>query len=95
MSRSNLIDVPRLDGASDLLGVDKYTTALIKFISTASMPITMAIQGEWGSGKTSLMNQVRYHLCDETEKMDTSKPYHGIWINTWQYSLMKSPKKLL
>lgn len=43
MSRSNLIDVPRLAGASDLLGVDNYTTALIKFISTASMPITMAI----------------------------------------------------
>ncbi len=41
------------------------------------------------------MNQVRYHLCDETEKMDTSKPYHGIWINTWQYSLMKSPEEII
>lgn len=95
MQRSNLIDIPRRAGAHDLLGVDKYTTALIKFISTANMPITMAIQGEWGSGKTSLMNQVRYHLCDETEKMDTSKPYHGIWINTWQYSLMKSPEEII
>ena len=95
MQRSNLIDVPRLAGADDLLGIDKYTHALTKFISTANMPITLAIQGEWGSGKTSLMNQVKYHLCDDTENIDTTKPYHGIWINTWQYSLMKSPEQII
>ena len=52
MNHSNLIDIPRPAGYNDLLGVDKYTNALVNFISTAQMPITLAIQGEWGSGKT-------------------------------------------
>lgn len=43
---SNIIDKPRKEGAEDLLGVDKYTTALIKFIETCQMPTTLAIQGD-------------------------------------------------
>lgn len=95
MAHSNLIDIPRPAGYSDLLGVDKYTNALVNFISTAQMPITLAIQGEWGSGKTSLMNQVCYRLCDTLEAPDPTKLYHGIWINTWQYSLLKSPEQII
>ncbi|MDR2870444.1 MAG: KAP family NTPase [Deferribacteraceae bacterium] len=95
MNHSNIIDIPRQAGSEDLLGVDKYVNALVSFISTAQMPTTLAIQGEWGSGKTSLMNQVRYQLCEMPDMPDTTKPYHGIWINTWQYSLMKSPEEVL
>ena len=29
------------------------------------MPTTIAIQGEWGSGKTSMMNQMKHSLCEE------------------------------
>ena len=95
MGHSNIIDTPRQAGSKDLLGVDKYVNALVSFISTAHMPTTLAIQGEWGSGKTSLMNQVRYHLCEMPGMPDVSKPYHGIWVNTWQYSLMQSPEQAL
>ena len=35
---SNIIDKPRKEGAEDLLGVDKYTDALIQFIETCQMP---------------------------------------------------------
>ncbi len=95
---SNIIDKPRKEGAEDLLGVDKYTTALIKFIETCQMPTTLAIQGEWGSGKTSLLNQIRYHLCESdlnTNEVNNTKPFYGIWVNTWQYSLMKSKDEAL
>jgi hypothetical protein len=95
---SNIIDNPRKEGAEDLLGVDKYTTALIKFIETCQMPTTLAIQGEWGSGKTSLLNQIRYHLCESdlnTNEVNNTKPFYGIWVNTWQYSLMKSKDEAL
>lgn len=95
MGHSNIIDIPRQAGSKDLLGVDKYVNALVNFISTAQMPTTLAIQGEWGSGKTSLMNQVRYHLCEMPDVPDVTKPYHGIWVNTWQYSLMQSPGQVL
>jgi predicted KAP-like P-loop ATPase len=53
MRTSNIIDKPRKEGAEDLLGIDKYLAALIQFIQTCQMPTTLAIQGEWGSGKTS------------------------------------------
>ncbi|MDL2272208.1 KAP family NTPase [Desulfovibrio sp. OttesenSCG-928-I05] len=95
MRHSNIIDTPRPAGSEDLLGVERYINALINFISTAQMPTTLAIQGEWGSGKTSLMNQVRYHLCEMPDMPDPTKPYHGIWINTWQYSLMQAPEQVL
>ena len=95
MKYSNVIDTPRSPGSDDLLGVDRYVMALSQFISVAQMPTTLAIQGEWGSGKTSLMNQVRYKLCEMPGEVDPQKLYHGIWINTWQYALMRSPEEAL
>ena len=53
-------------------------------------PITIALQGEWGSGKTSLMNLLRYNLCDVNDA-----PYFPVWTNTWQYSLMKTPSQAI
>jgi hypothetical protein len=97
MSVSNIIDRPRPAGESDLLDIDKYTDALVKYIETCRMPTTLAIQGEWGSGKTSLLNQIRYQLCEDEDKLELSKekPYYGVWVNTWQYSLMKSKDETL
>jgi DNA-binding ferritin-like protein (Dps family) len=87
---TSVIDVPRRAGQSDLFGIDKYKTALVKFIETTSTPITVAIQGEWGSGKTSLMNTLKDELCDQD-----GKKFYPIWLNTWQFSLMKSEEETL
>lgn len=95
MKFSNVIDTPRAPGSDDLLGVDRYVDALTQFIEVAQMPTTLAIQGEWGSGKTSLMNQVRHRLCDMGETEPLQKPFFGIWINTWQYAMMRSPEETL
>ncbi len=98
MGVSNIIDKPRTAGTDDLLGIEKYENALIKFIETCQMPTTLAIQGEWGSGKTSLLNQIRHRLCEvenETVEYNKQKAYYGIWVNTWQYSLMKSKDEAL
>ncbi|MEI8085689.1 MAG: P-loop NTPase fold protein [Paludibacter sp.] len=94
---SNIIDRPRIAGADDLLGIDKYTDALVRFIETCEMPTTLAIQGEWGSGKTSLLNQIRHRLCEnELDPVSIDKKeYYGIWVNTWQYSLMKTKDEAL
>jgi GTPase SAR1 family protein len=98
MKTSNIIDKPRKEGAEDLLGVDKYTDALIQFINTCQMPTTLAIQGEWGSGKTSLLNQIRHRLCESSlnsHERNNEMPFYGIWVNTWQYSLMKEKDEAL
>ena len=73
-----------LDEAEDLFGIQVYQDALIEYIRLTDTPITIALQGEWGSGKTSLMNLLRYNLCEIDDA-----PYYPVWINTWQYSLMK------
>lgn len=88
--KSSIIDVPRKHTQADLFGISVYQDALVKYIRLTDTPITIALQGEWGSGKTSLMNLLRYHLCEVD-----GAPYYSIWINTWQYSLMKSPSQAI
>ena len=88
--KSSIIDVPRKHTQADLFGISVYQDALVKYIKLTDTPITIALQGEWGSGKTSLMNLLRYNLC-EVE----NAPYFPIWINTWQYSLMKTPSQAI
>lgn len=88
--RSSIIDVPRQHQQSDLFGIQVYQDALIKFIEHTDTPITIALQGEWGSGKTSLMNQLRYNLCDTD-----GAAYYPVWINTWQYSLMRTSSQAI
>lgn len=88
--KSSIIDVPRRHDQDDLFGIKVYQDALIKYIKLTDTPITIALQGEWGSGKTSLMNLLRWNLCDTDNAL-----YFPVWINTWQYSLMKTPQQAI
>ena len=88
--KSSIIDVPRKHTQDDLFGIQIYQDALIEYVQLTDTPITIALQGEWGSGKTSLMNLMRYNLCDKDDA-----PYFPVWINTWQYSLMKTPSQAI
>lgn len=88
--KSSIIDVPRKHTQDDLFGIQVYQDALIEYIRLTDTPITIALQGEWGSGKTSLMNLLRYNLCEVD-----GAPFYPIWINTWQYSLLKTPAQAI
>lgn len=88
--KSSIIDLPRQHQQEDLFGIQVYQDALIKFIRHTDTPITIALQGEWGSGKTSLMNQLKYHLCDVD-----GAAYYSVWINTWQHSLMHTSSQAI
>lgn len=88
--KSSIIDVPRKHTQDDLFGIQVYQDALVRYVRLTDTPITIALQGEWGSGKTSLMNMLRYNLCE----VDNA-PYYPVWINTWQYSLMKTPSQAI
>lgn len=61
----------------DILGVGNYINGLSSFIKSCETPITIAIQGDWGSGKTSFMNMIRHELGNDVI---------SIWFNTWQFS---------
>lgn len=79
---SNVIDIPKHPEAKDQLGINNYKDGLVNFIKSAQTPLTIAIQGEWGSGKTSLMNSIQHSLCDK------DPTFYGIWVNTWEYALL-------
>ena len=90
--KSSITDSPRnvSKGEKDNFGIEPFENGLTKFINNSSTPITVALQGEWGSGKTSLMNSLKKSLSDG----ENSK-FHSIWLNTWEYALMKDAQSTL
>lgn len=70
-------DKPTSTLGEDAFGVQQYIAGLNEFIMECYTPMTIAIQGDWGSGKTSMMNMIREQLGD---RVITT------WFNTWQYS---------
>ena len=74
---SGYIDRPANKLSEDEFGIKQYIKGLSDFILECDTPMTVAIQGDWGSGKTSMMNMIRETLGD---KVLTT------WFNTWQYS---------
>lgn len=85
-SKSSLSDTP-LNASTNDFGIEKYVEGLVKFIEHSAAPITIALKGEWGSGKTSLMNRLYNDLCSE------NKEFVGIKINTWEYSMLATPEE--
>lgn len=90
---TNIIDTPLNNAKDDKLDTRKYVKGLARYLSKSSMPTTVAIQGQWGSGKTSFMNQLRSLLCEKNGEQDPL--YYGVWINMWEYSMMQSPEQTL
>ncbi len=54
-----LRDVPVNSQQNEFLGLAKHAKALADFIRTCETPMTIGIQGDWGIGKTSLLNLSR------------------------------------
>ncbi len=83
-----VIDEPVAPGKIDNLDISTHTKSLIRFIQHTNTPITIGIQGEWGSGKTSLLNSIKHHF-------DQDVSIKQIWINSWEYSLLSTPEEAL
>lgn len=72
-------DRPIEQASQDEFEVSPYVEGLGDFTLDCETPLTIAVQGAWGSGKTSMMNMLRKYL-EETDRVET------IWFNTWQFS---------
>ncbi|EIC20131.1 KAP family P-loop NTPase fold protein [Thiorhodovibrio frisius] len=83
-----VVDEPNPRGGQDDLGIGKHAQALTEFIKVAPTPMTIGIQGEWGSGKTSVLNTIYFEL----EQLGHVKQ---IWINSWESSLLSTPEESL
>lgn len=101
-STASLADSPILKIEEDYLGLSPYIEGLEDYIRTSSMPRTIGIHGEWGTGKTSIINALRDDLCEsftaiESKKSNTwnldklppdYREFYAITINIWEFSIL-------
>lgn len=83
---TSVSDIPLTQDSNDF-GTKRYVDGLVEFIKYSVSPLTIALQGEWGSGKTSLMNRLYIRLCGDANE------FVGININTWEYSMLSTPEE--
>jgi len=86
-------DNPLIDPAYDMLGYVPFSKLLAQSISKISPKegIVIAINGPWGSGKSTILNFVLYYL--EHEFAD--KPIIPIHFNPWWFSGRENLARLL
>ena len=77
MKKVGYPDKPVASITEDLFNVEVYVNALCSFIRSCETPMTISIQGDWGSGKTSMMNMMKANMQGSV---------WPIWFNTWQFS---------
>ena len=90
-SKGPLIDNPITESQEDFLEVDGFAQALGRFIDVCDTPVTIGIQGDWGIGKTSLLNLLSKYLSPRRGRQH-STPH--IYVNTWQHAQFKQEEWL-
>ncbi len=72
-------DRPLQPGDPDPLGFNDIAQGLSRFLRNprTEPPLTIAVTGEWGSGKSSLMNLLHQDLHD--------KGFSTVWFNAWHH----------
>ncbi|MEB3309170.1 MAG: SUMF1/EgtB/PvdO family nonheme iron enzyme [Snowella sp.] len=80
----------------DSLGFKPYVTAIAEFLLNPDTkpPLTLSVEGEWGSGKSSFMKQLDKYLREKEldqylqEKKNRKEPKHKqrtVWFNAWRH----------
>jgi len=78
------------DAEDDALAFEPYVQGLVNLIAdrTTEAPLTLGVLGSWGTGKTSLLRQIRRKLRDGPRQFDHRKTSdRTLWINVWELSL--------
>ena len=76
----------------DLLEFGDYAHALIDLIQSpkTQTPLTIGIDGAWGSGKTTLMGMIKDRLDSERTEASKEAKAHTVWFNAWKYDREES-----
>lgn len=88
----------------DKFEIGRYINGLAHFIENCKTPMTIAIQGDWGTGKTSIMKMVQKKIDEENAAPSESGSVNEISqeasnikiinFNTWQFSQFNMDKGL-
>lgn len=74
-----ITDAPTADEDQDKLGFAPLARGISRFLrnTRTEPPLTVAISGGWGSGKSSLMSLI----CQDLRRYD----YRPVWFNAWHH----------
>jgi KAP family P-loop domain/Pentapeptide repeats (8 copies) len=76
----------------DQLGRKRYVRGLADFLLGAEGPLVVAIYGSWGSGKTSLMLQLRRLIEPQWEEgAPGNAATRTVWFDPWAHQLDNNP----
>jgi len=78
----------------DRLDLLPYAEALAEYIETTDTPMTVGLQGDWGSGKTSMLNMLRGDEQNPTSGLLDSQKCLIINFETWSYAQFNDRKSL-
>lgn len=78
-NKMGVTDIPCCEEQQDKLEISKYVEGLEKFIRKCPTPMSIAIQGDWGTGKTSTINMLQ-------KRLEAGESIKCVYFNTWQYS---------
>lgn len=84
---SNVLDFPIKNDDADIIGMDDMLEGMVVYINHAQMPFTIAVQGEWGIGKTSFLNLLKDRLLKEKASL-----YYSVWVDACDFTLLQSPE---
>lgn len=78
--------------AEDHLGFKPYVAAVAEFLRNPGTlpPLTLSIEGEWGSGKSSFMRQLRTELDPKSSlspkaRLKADDKAVTVWFNPWRH----------
>lgn len=70
----------------DALNVKSYVNGCAEYICSCETPISIAVQGDWGTGKSSFMKMIEDNIKDKVTIVK---------FNTWQYSRVEDERLFL
>ncbi|MBQ1468557.1 MAG: hypothetical protein IIZ27_08785 [Solobacterium sp.] len=83
---STYVAITDKETENDSLKIDKYVQGCADFIRSCETPMSIAVQGDWGTGKSSFMRMVEKKIKDDVTV---------IRFDTWQYSRVNDDRLFL
>jgi len=86
-NRARAIDEPLSEPGADLLEMNQHAKALADYIKQdRKLPFTIGIFGEWGEGKTTMVNFVKNHLAPPPPAVGPPSPFNFVSFSAWPYT---------
>ena len=76
---------------TDSLGFSPYVEAIAEFLTNEETqpPLTLSIEGDWGSGKSSFMKQLQAEI-ERLERQKKQPAPKVIWFNAWRHDKVEA-----